>query len=253
MTERSPARDPDVPAWILWPVRAVAVVTIVPLRLLWELLGAVARVVAPPIAWVWHYVVVVPLSFLWHYVVVVPLSFLWRYLVAVPVSFLWHYLVVVPVVWVAKWLWARREPIGRFLTRFVFRPVAWVLYYVLVVPIVWIARTLKPVWRALGHAIVAVWKGTGQVLTLLGRGIAFLFEGLYRFVLRPFGQAAAWLWRNTIVLVARGIAAVWRATVVPVWRATAVPLGRWVRDAILRPTAATLRVVLTALGLRRAR
>lgn len=134
-----------------------------------------------------------------------------------------------------------------------FKPLAWVLYYVLVVPLVWIARTLKPVWRALGRAIVAVWHATGYVLNRLGRGIAAVARVLHRFLLRPFGQAAAWLWRNTIGLLARGIAAVWRATVVPVWRATAVPLGRWLRDAVLRPTAATLRAVLTALGIRRAR
>jgi hypothetical protein len=37
------------------------------------------------------------------------------------------------------------------------------------------------------------------------------------------------------------------------YRAVLTPTGHWVRDAVLRPAAATARTVLIALGLRRSR
>lgn len=236
-------RDPDVPAWIAWPVRAVAVVTVVPLRLLWELFVIVGRFVGRyvvrPIAWLLYHAIVRPMSWLYHYAVVVPLSWLWRTLVVAPLSWLWRHLVVPPI----AWLWERREPIGRFLRRYLGRPVGWVLYHLLLLPLYWLVKYL----------LVVPMTWLVQALKPIGRAIAAVARVLYRFVLRPFGQAAAWLWHNTVRL----LAAVFRATVVPVARWTyhtlLAPGGRWVRDSVLRPAGTAVRAVLIALGLRRAR
>jgi hypothetical protein len=42
---RLPSRDPDVPGWIHWPIRVVAVIVVVPVRLAWEVLTAVGSAV----------------------------------------------------------------------------------------------------------------------------------------------------------------------------------------------------------------
>jgi hypothetical protein len=211
---------PPPPAWLHWPIRVLAVLFVLPFRLLWELLGLLgrflARYVGRPLAWLWHYAVAVPAAFLGHYLVAVPVAFLWHYLVAVPVAFLGHYLVAVP----ATWLW------GRAL-----RPaLEWPARWLLVVPARWLWRVTAPMWRALGRGVAAVliagWRGAGWVL-----------RQVYRWVLRPAGLAVAWGWRHTVVPAYRMIAAA----------------GGWVRESILQPGTHAARAVLVSVGLGRGR
>ncbi|MFI7542034.1 hypothetical protein [Actinoplanes sp. NPDC049599] len=242
---------PPPPAWIRWPVRILAVVFVLPFRLLWELLGYLgrflARYVGRPLAWLWHYAVAVPAAFLWRYLVAVPAAFLWRYLVAVPAAFLWRYLVAVPaaflwrhlVVVPVSRLWQRvLGPAFAWLRRhrrLLLRPFAVVLHYLLVVPVVWLWELSLPLWRGLGWLLAGLARGVATVLAAGWRGAGWVLGQLYRWVLRPAGRALAWGWRHTVVPVHRVVAAA----------------GRWVREAVLRPAAVTARAVLVSVGLRR--
>jgi hypothetical protein len=224
---------PPPPAWI----RVLAVIFVLPFRLLWELLRVVgrflSRYVGRPLAWLWHYAVEVPLAFLWHYLIAVPGAFLWRYLVVIPGVFLWRYLVVSPGVFL--WRYVVVVPV-RWLWAHVFRPA---LVWGVVAPLAWLWSVTAPMWRALG-------RGAWWLLSGLGRGIAvvliagwqgagWVLRQFYRWLLRPVGLAASWCWRYTVVPAYRMIAAG----------------GRWVREEILRPAAGTARAVLVSVGLRR--
>lgn len=208
------------PAWVHWPIRVLAVIFVLPFRLLWELVRYtgrfLARSVGRPLAWLWHYAVAVPLAFLWHYLIAVPVAFLWHYLIAVPASWLWE-----QAIWPALgWLWDRR--------RFAVWPFAMLLRYLVVVPLGWLWAVTAPVWRALARGIAAVllagWQGAGWVL-----------RQCYRWLLRPVGLAVAWCWRHTVV---------------PAYRMVDAG-GRWVHEAIVQPAASTARAVLVSVGLRR--
>jgi hypothetical protein len=210
---------PEPPPWIHWPVRVLAVVVVLPIRVAWELLkvvgGFLERYVGRPLAW------------------------LWRRLVVVPLSRLAHRLVVVPLRWLARWVWAHRA--------FLVRPLVFMVRYLVVVPVAWFFTVTGPMWEALGRglawtleALVAVLSATGRVayrwvLRPGWLGAGRVLRQLYRWVLRPIGLAIAWVWR-------------W--TVVPAWRVVA-GAGRWVRDAVVRPSAGMARAVLVSVGLRR--
>ncbi len=271
-TARLSTRDPDVPGFIHWPVRVVAIIVVVPVRLLWELLAvagaALLRHVVEPIARLLDRAVVRPLAWLWDHLVVIPVAWLWHWCVETPLRWLWQHLVVVPL----TWLWARRGAIGGWLSRYLVRPsawlvrhvlivpiswvvryllvvpISWLVHYLLVVPVSWVLRQLAPAGRAIGRAVVWAWHTAGRALGLTGRG-------LYRYLLRPLGRSAAWLWNHTVVLAFRGVLALWRVGVVAParWLGGAVfaPAGRWVRTAVLRPVRDACRGVLLALGVRR--
>lgn len=218
----------SAPAWLTWPVRAVAVVVVLPFRLLWE----AAKLIG---------------------------GFLGRYLLA-PLAWLWRHLVVIPVLWVARWIWAgltvlahgirtvlrivigiplawlwrqALRPALQALWRYVLRPVLTAVLVAVtfvvervIVPIAMFVYTwlLAPAGRAAGWFLRVGWAGTSW----LGRQV-------YRFLLRPAGIAVAWLWRYTFGLLFRGIAYAWGV----------------VRDEVLRPAATVARSVLVAVGLRR--
>ncbi|AGZ43871.1 hypothetical protein [Actinoplanes friuliensis] len=223
---------PTPPAWIHWPIRVLAVIFVLPFRLLWELLVVIgrflARYVGRPLAWLFHHAVVVPVAWVWHYVVVVPISWLWRHLVVVPLEWLAHRLLVVP----GRWLWARR--------RWALRPFGLLVRYLLVIPVVWFFTVTEPLWTALGQALV--W-----TFTMIGRGIDAVAVLAYRWVLHPGWIGAGWVLRQAYRWLLRpvglAIAWVWRHTVVPAYRMISAS-GRWVREAVLRP-------VLVSVGLRR--
>jgi Flp pilus assembly pilin Flp len=239
--------DPDVPApaWITWPVRILAVLVVVPVRLLWETLGAVGSFLARSVFG--------PCGRFLRTVVWQPLTRLLRTVIVRPIAWLCHYLVVAP----ATWLWSLRHRIGRFLHRYVARPLAVlvrliavparaVLTYLLIVPLVRLARmlvrligTLSPVWRLIGGAldaawrgvgaaVAAAWRGAGRALRIVGRGLGVLGRAGHRWLLRPAGAAIGLAWTHT-----------------------AVPTGRWLRISVLQPASATARGVLVAPGLRR--
>ncbi|MGA5300371.1 hypothetical protein ACPCHT_10605 [Nucisporomicrobium flavum] len=211
---------PRPPAWIDWPVRVLAVIFVLPFRLLWELLGVIGRFLA---RWVGR-----PLAWLGHHLIVVPVSFLWHYLVAVPGRWLWRWLVVVPVNWLGRWLWQRRW--------IVVRPLAFLVRYLLVIPVGWLLAVVTPVLVVIGNGIAAVARGFARLVLVPGwRGAGWVLWQVYRWLLRPVGLAVRWVWRHTVVPVYRTVAAA----------------GRWVQDAVLRPAAEMGRAVLVSVGLRR--
>jgi hypothetical protein len=218
----------SAPAWLTWPVRAVAVVVVLPFRLLWEAAKLVGRFlqryVVTPLAWLWRRLVVIPVLRVAHWiwagltvlgrwiatalriVIGVPLAWLWRAALRPALHAVWRYglrPVLVGMVLAAT-----------FVVEKVIAPVAGFVYR-------WL---LAPVARAVGWFLRAGWAGTSW----LGRQI-------YRFLLRPAGIAVAWMWRYTFGLLFRGIAHAWRV----------------VRDEVLRPAAAVVRSALVAVGLRR--
>jgi len=347
-----PQRDPEVPAWIDWPVRAVAVLVVVPVLLLREVLvtaeGALRRYVARPLARFGYLAVVRPISWLWRQMPRVgrflrrylarPVARLVRSAVWLPLTWLTITLVVAParcvghalaLVWQALTHWTLHalRPVGQALARWArhaLRPVRhalvrawhaaaraagrfggavaatartlvhgllipamsgagrlwgrvttgtrravagaaraalaaldWLTTYLVMRPVYWLADALTPLARVVGRAIVQSWRVVDRTTDWLGRALVAAGRLLHRFVLRPFGLMAAWLWRWTLVLGYRWLLTAWRRTVKPAARwvrhDVLAPAGRWLHTCVLRPTAATSRAVLAAVGLPRRR
>jgi hypothetical protein len=256
---------PELAPWIRWPVWVLAAVVVLPLRLLWELLqalgGFLVRYVGRPLVWLWFYLVVVPGWWLLRHVVVPPLrllrellqalgGFLVRY-VGRPLVWLWFYLVVVPGSW--------------FLRHAIVRPLRFLLRYLVIVPLTWLWPGLVLVVPWLAYWLIAVpfawcWRVSapllrflGQALTALANGVGVLIRGIFQRVLMPGWQGAGWIlghiYRWVLRPVGRAVAWVWRRTVLPVWRVSAAG-GRWIRESVLRPTAAMTKSMLAVLGVR---
>jgi hypothetical protein len=222
-------RDPDVPPWIHYPVRLVAVAVMVPLVLVWELLKTVGRGVEPylvrPVVWFLRNVIARPIGRLLWYMVVVPVRavgvalrwvwslrfplgrFLYRYGVW-PLLRLGRYLVVVPLRAVGRALWwvlSVRYPLGRILYRYGVRPLGWLMRYGVGVPIVWLVRypIVIPL-RAVGAAIR--WASGHAV-----RAMVVLLHFAVVVPARAVGAAMRWLWQQR------------------------VPLGRYLRRYVIDP------------------
>lgn len=233
--DRPPYDRPDgcLAAAIRIPVRVVALIVVLPLRLLWEGLAVALRalgryVLAPPLRAfgrlceaLWRYVVVPVCRVL----LVVPAAWLWRWVLVpvlraagVAVGFLLGYLLVRPLV--ALWQFVL-APVGSALL--------WLARVLLAVPLVWLGRhVLIPVGREIGSAVAAAWRVAGYVARAVGRRIAVVFR----------------------VLIAVPVAWAWRWTGGPFFHGVAV-CGRWVRRAVLHPVrqavADARRTVRTAL------
>ncbi|MER5945078.1 hypothetical protein ABT127_03335 [Streptomyces sp. NPDC001904] len=226
-------------AAIRMPVRILALVVVVPVRLVWDALVTGGRFL--------YEKALVPLGrglglllygILWPLVQLVRgLAFLGRVLVVVPL--VWLYARVLAPVgraaavvlgWVGRalfvwpWVWLWRQvlvPVGRGLGRLVRQLAAGLAAagrglgrlgrILLVVPAVWLyARVLTPI----GHAITLL-------VTGVGFGIGWLAAGVHRYLLTPLGRAALALVRWILVLPAL---ALWRWVLVPVGRALGVLL-----------------------------
>ncbi|MDI6102367.1 hypothetical protein QLQ12_27485 [Actinoplanes sp. NEAU-A12] len=248
--------SPDaLPAWLLWPVRAIAVVVVLPFRLAGAALTAAGRFLS-------RYLVT-PLAWLCHHVIVIPAAWLWQHLVVIPATWAWHHLVVVPLAWLWRTLLL---PSARLLGRVLVKVTGWMVAIPVIligVPVMWLGEhALVPgarlfhrwILRPLGLAIAAtagfLWtrllvpaaRAITWFLRLGWEGTSWLFRQLYRYLLRPIGLAAAFVWRHTFGALLRALAHVWRTLV--------TPAGRWIRDEILRPAGAAVRSVLASLGLR---
>ncbi|MER7893429.1 hypothetical protein ABTX15_26785 [Micromonospora sp. NPDC094482] len=244
---RPPARPETAPPPLIAAVaRGIALVVVVPVRLLWEFVAAaggllhrwllapvgrfLARWLLRPLGWLLHHLLWLPLTWLGR-----GLAWLIRVLIWVPLRALVRAL---------GWL-------GRTL---LWRPLVWLAYHLLWLPAAWLARLLAPVGRlvAAGLAVLGrwLWRGVVAVAAVLfdALGWAWRVAGrllwwCYLVTLRPVLLAGGWLWRHAIAPVGRAVAVAWRATV--------TPAARWLRDAVVRPTRQASREVLIALGLRR--
>ncbi|WP_432979009.1 hypothetical protein [Dactylosporangium sp. CA-233914] len=233
------ARDEvqPLPGCLAWPIRVLAVIFVVPVKLAWDALVWIARMLwkyvgAPLVTYVIQPVLYYAIWLPFYYVIWVPLRW-------ITVNILW-----VPLVWLAE---------------HVIAPVCVALWKALV----WFVRALGPFWRALGRVLLEVAKAVGwaltqvyrYILTPIGKAIAFV----WRWVVVPVAMAVAWAWKHSVVLLWRYLVVIpvtwaWRyLVVVPVawaWRHLVVPPARWVHTWVLRPVADASRRVLATLGLR---
>lgn len=248
--EPEPGGEGCVFALVRIPVRILAVVIVLPLRMAWDLLVLVARGVhrhalrpaGDAVAWLFTRLdryVLTPLGrglawlarwtgtvlkwlalavFYW------PWAALWDHVLAPAGAALWRW-VLVPlgqaVGWLAKalfvWPWVA-------LWRYAVVPGAAALYRYL----------LRPAGGAVVWTLTAVYR---YLLLPSARGIAWLAQGLYRYVLVPAGHGLARLARGT------GAALGWLAKALFVWPWVAL----W-RYAVVPVAAGTYRFVLTPLG-----
>ncbi|MER5306436.1 hypothetical protein ABT034_01345 [Streptomyces sp. NPDC002773] len=275
--------NPPPPALIRIPVRIVVLVVVLPVRVVWDVLTATARlldrtVLRPTgrgLGWVLSGVGA-GARFLGNALFVWPWLGLWRYVV-VPGC---RYGIAVPSVWLYRRVLV---PLGRgvlfLLEKLVLVPLAALFRYVLaplfrygvVVPVRWFDR----------YVLTPVGEGLGWFLPRFGRilaGVLFVWPwvGLWRYVLVPvvvYGlvRPLGWLWNRVLAPVGRevrdALALCWRAAgfvsravgrvlarlarilvVVPVvwvWVSVVRPTGRWVRDTV-RPAARWVRDSLWA-------
>ena len=229
------------------PVRIVVLVLVVPVRMVWDALVVVGRVLRDTVlrpfgralAWLGRALFVWPFVGLWRYVVV-PLGR--------AIGWLGNVLVVVPLGWLYRYA---LTPLGHALAwvaRGVGAGLAW-LY----------ARLLTPV----GHAVMWALRGLGAVLGALGLGVfgvlAWLVRHLvvvpvawvYTWILTPVGHAIAWcarglMWALSMTVTGVGTALYWVTRVLFVLPALA--LWRWILVPVGRVLAVLGREVADALG-----
>ncbi|MEU3450934.1 hypothetical protein AB0H29_27485 [Streptomyces thermolilacinus] len=272
LRNRPPRREPEgcLVAAVRLPVRIVALVVVVPVRMAWDLLALCARTlhrtVLRPLGRVLFVLFVIPLTWLWRavltplgrgvawlvrYAVVVPAAWAWTYLVVVPAWWLWKYVVVTLFEWGVRYLLV--VP-ARWLWRYVLVPAgtatAWLLRYLVVVPAGWLWRWVcVPVGRGVAwllRVLVAVplgalWRRVlvpvGRALAFLGRELAAALAVAWRvagYVSRAVGRALKWALWQTVGRPARWF-----------YRSVCTPLGHFVRDAVWRPVHDAVRDALS--------
>ncbi|MFM9497482.1 hypothetical protein ACKI1Q_28255 [Streptomyces galilaeus] len=276
---RQPPQQPEgcLVVAIRLPVRIVALVLVLPVRMAWDALVVACRFLndlllrplGRALLWLGRAVVVLPLVGLWRYVVVPlgkALAWLGNVLVVAPLVWCHRYLLT-PVGHALLWLYAR------VLTPAVIglaAALAWLARYLVVVP----ARLLydwflAPVGRAVTWCVV----GVGRLLALLVRGVGWVLYwvarvlfvlpalALWRWVLAPVGRVLALVGREAwdalrhawrvagyiSLAVGRFLGTLLRWIFVEpvrwVYRSVLTPVGHVVRDVVLRPAAAAARAV----------
>ncbi|MFI6979871.1 hypothetical protein ACIBSV_14925 [Embleya sp. NPDC050154] len=216
-------------AVVRWPARIIALIIVVPLRLLWELLRLIGRGIKF-LFWTWFLRPILKglKILLWDWFLYPVLSFVGRY-------------ILVPIGNAIAWL----------VTHLLIRPLVFLFRYVLLKPATWLWRyVLRPVGRVTLQALRFAWEVSTAVLNFL---IVRPLSWLWRAVLVPIGRGIAvvwhhlvvlpvsWAWRNVLTPIGRAIRAVWRFVVV-------APL-RWVGRTILRPIGRATGEVLRAMGI----
>ncbi|WP_229401340.1 hypothetical protein [Micromonospora okii] len=224
----TPTREPQPPPLITVLARGVALVVVLPVRLLWELLVGTAR-------WIGRWLLS-PIGRALRAWVLRPLAWLAYRLLWVPLAWLAGHLLWRPLVWVFRTL---VRPVARVLVD----ALDWLIRHLLV-PLVELVK------RAFGPALAALGRGLWRLLLLVAGALRYAWRlagrvlgFLYRQLVRPVGLAVRWVWRHTAVPVGRALRAAWRATVAPALR--------WLNGSILTPIRQATRELLTALGLRR--
>lgn len=252
------------------PVKIVAVLVVLPLRVVWDLLVAFARmlnrsVLGPlgqALRWLWERAVLPvlrgtgwligallkvvfywPWAGLWRYVMLPVGQAVYAYLLRPAGVGLWRYLLV--PVWEYGLL-----PVGR--------AVAWLLVgalrYLLVLP----ARALyRYVLAPVGHGLRRLARGFAAGVAWLGRALfVWPWVALWRYLVRPVVVGA---WRYLLAPVGRGV---WAYLLVPLWQLlvgawhlagrVSRALGRglvWLwRWGVVRPAGWVRRRVVTPVG-----
>ncbi|MFF8189689.1 hypothetical protein ACF05L_02125 [Streptomyces bobili] len=259
------------------PVRIVALVLVLPVRMAWDALVVACRFLndlllrplGRALLWLGRVLVVLPLVGLWRYVVVPvgkALAWLGKVLVVAPLVWCHRYLLT-PVGHALLWLYARvltPAVIGLGAT------LAWLARYLVVVPARWLYEwVLVPVGRAVAWCVL----GVGRFLALLVTGVGLVLYwvtrvvfvlpalALWRWVLAPVGRVLALVgrevwdalrhaWRvagHISLVVGRFLGTLLRWIFVEpvrwVYRSVLTPVGHVVRDVVLRPAAVAARAV----------
>ncbi|MCZ0979625.1 hypothetical protein O1L60_12630 [Streptomyces diastatochromogenes] len=171
------------PGCLTGVARAVALVIVLPVRLLWDAFAFCVKqlwrwVLAPvgrALGWLIHHLVVIPLRFLWEWVIAPVGRALWwviDLLVVTPLTWLWRW-VLLPVL---KALW-------------------WVVDLLVVTPLGWLWQyVLAPVGRAVGAVLAWAWGIAGLVSRALGRAVGWV---LWNAVGRPSPGRTGWSSRRS--------------------------------------------------------
>jgi len=217
------------PGCLTWPARVIAIVIVVPLRLLWEAVAAVGRAVyaglLEPLGRLLDFVIVRPARWLFTVLVVIPVRRLCRVLVVIPLSWLWR-AILTPA---GRWSYERLlVPVGRAL-----RWVTMGLLLIIMTPVGYvlglIGRGIRALYRwarpglaAVGQVIADALSYGWDVATAVAR---FLGRVLFHTVVRP----VRWVWRSTVrpVLAATGAAITWT------WRVMVASPTSWARRNLL--------------------
>lgn len=251
--------DTAEPAAVALPLvaavaRGVALVVVLPVRLLWELIAAAGRLVyrslLSPVGRFLHRWLLSPLSWALHRLLWVPLVWCARNLLWLPLRWVALTLVWLPLVWLGRGLaWAARTLIWQplvwlaygiawFAGTLVWAPLVWLVERLVLPPLRWLGAALAPVgrllWRGVGvlagavrAALVGLVRGIWWVVVGFGRLVvtavvcAWRAAGrvlrlLHRLLLLPLGRGLRWVWRHTVLPLVRGVQWVWSVTVVPV-------------------------------------
>ncbi|MFB6631760.1 hypothetical protein ACFCWY_17825 [Streptomyces sp. NPDC056362] len=193
-TENTRPQPQHEPAGCLTGVaRAIALVVVLPLRLLWDaLVFCLERlwrwVLAPvgrALGWLIHHLLLIPLRFLWEWVVVPLGRALWWVV---------DLLVVTPLRW-----------LGPRVLLPVLKALWWVVDLLVVTPLRWLWQyVLAPVGRAVGAVLARAWRVAGRISAALGRLIGLVLwhavgrplVWAYRVILTPIGHVLrTWVWR----------------------------------------------------------
>ncbi|MGH3387920.1 MAG: hypothetical protein ACRDOO_03495, partial [Actinomadura sp.] len=146
------------PSCLTWPARVIAIVIVVPIRLLWEAVAAVGRAV--------YTVVLEPLGRLLDYVIVRPVRWLFTVLVVIPLRWLGRVLVVIPL----RWVWrAILTPLGRWLSTYVLAPVGRGLRWVVTGLLLIILTPVGYVLELIGKGLRALYRWARPALAAIGR------------------------------------------------------------------------------------
>ncbi|MCX5198186.1 hypothetical protein OOK31_30575 [Streptomyces sp. NBC_00249] len=265
------------------PVKIVAVLVVLPVRVVWDLLVAGARAVhrhalrplGDALGWLLlrlHRYLLRPLALVLFYW---PWVGLWRYLL-VPVATALHRYLLRPAALGIAWTFLA---FGRYVLAPLGAGAGWIARQVLVPPVAWVYRRLL---TPLGHglrwllprafAAVFVWPWTAlwrYAVVPVGRGLLWLGAGLWRYVLAPplallhryvlapLGQLLVGAWHlagRISRALGRGLRWLWRGLVARpaawVYRQVATPVGHVLRTswrtarAAVREARAEVRRVL---------
>ncbi|MEU8432240.1 hypothetical protein AB0F18_04910 [Streptomyces sp. NPDC029216] len=229
------------------PVKVVAVLVVLPVRVVWDLFAAGARaagrhVLAPlgrGLGWLlvrlWRYGLK-PLALVVFYW---PWVGLWRY-VAAPVGGAVYRYVLRPLGLGAAWVVLG---FGRYVLAPVGAGLGWLLRDVVAPPLAWLyRRVLTP----LGHGVR--WLVRGACLLVF----VWPWVGLWRYAVLPLGRGAGWV---LVHVVAPPLVLLVRQVLVPAWHLAGritKALGRglrWLwRGCVARPLAWVHRQVATPVG-----
>ncbi|WP_063047059.1 hypothetical protein [Nocardia pseudovaccinii] len=212
----SPTDSTSVGQWI---ARLIAIVLLIPLRLVWEGVKLLGRITAAALTYIWNHLLDPICHLAWHWLLrpawAFVKDFLWGWLLH---YVLWG-LVLTPLATFALdyflrplrravevFLWRRiLRPALTWLTKNILLPIAAITLRVLYLGckylIAWPAYQLwrwilHPLWRLLRTALICGWLGATAIVGVL---VVTPCRAIYRIILRPILISLATAWRITVV------------------------------------------------------